>query len=711
MLQRASSAPQLPPRLASVDDERARQLALQNECARLDREDQVIAAQLAATRSAIAAATENGATPAPARRLPRQLTAHVELELRVVGGAWDGHEPGPSETSGVVRCHRDDTLHDIRILAAQQLPWLTQGFIFVRWTEEGRLCKLADEAFTQHADTSLAASQFRARHFVPPEGGLGLLHAVYGRVYYEDERLTEEETKTTEFKSLAEPWRRRGMSTLKVLRERKIDPPAEAYGQSPSQGYTLLEKYMCGFLNSVGGRILFGVDDASRVEMVPLCVEATGNVAGHRDEVPGITNEAKDAVRKLVDATALHLSPPIDSSLYDVAFIPVVSRDDRASEGICSHSTDVDAMHLLAPSTPQRCFVVEVTVQQPGERDRACYFPNENTWCTWQRKTTSTMIQTEQWARAHLTPKNRGWRIVENGGSTGGSNPTLDQCFFLGERAEHFVGRQWFYDHIHRLLCAQQQRRRNPTGDSSTVAVEESADSCSSGVAVCAGEGYGKTALVGNLLRFGGRNNRFVCSKGRRLCVLGYHCCQASDPRSLNSSEFIRSLAVQLAVGYRVPCSLRKGNEKTKNGSGNGDDDIQSRRRLESKAVGQYYSTVLRNDPAIQTALAGDDPEVALEEGILAPLRAFRAADLSNTAAAAMPCVPCVIIIDSIDEGVSQRHCQQQKQTADSGSLLPQQQGKGRWQGDRHVFRPQAGDFPALAKATSPTLEATSVRL
>ena len=40
-----------------------------------------------------------------------------------MGGAWENNEFGPSESPGVLRCHRDDSLHTIRTLAAQQLPW------------------------------------------------------------------------------------------------------------------------------------------------------------------------------------------------------------------------------------------------------------------------------------------------------------------------------------------------------------------------------------------------------------------------------------------------------------------------------------------------------------------------------------------------------------------------------------------------------------
>ena len=507
------------------------------------------------------------------------------------------------------------------------------------------------------------------------------------------------------------------MGALEVLRERKIDPPADAhYAPASGQGYTLLEKYLCGFLNSVGGRILFGVDDASEVEMVPLIAasSATASAAegpGHINEMQnGMVNEAKDAVRKLVDATALRLSPQVDSSLYDVAFIPVVSRDASVSEHSIVDDT-ATAQLLLSPAKLQCCFVIEVTVQQPRDRGRACYFPDEYSWCTWQRKTTSTMIQTEQWARAHLTSQNCGWRTIENG-YPGASTPTIDQTMFLGEKAEHFTGRQWFYDHIHKLLSEQQKQPRVAAGNSQATAgaIAQSGGSYSRGLAVHAGEGYGKTALMGNLLRFGGRDNRFVCSKGKRLCVLGYHCCQAGDPRTLNSTEFIRSLAVQLAVGYKVPRSSGKQTKVSRHSTGGeGENDLRIRRRLESKAVGQYYSTVLREQPAVRAALAGENPEIALEEGILAPLRSYCSPSHSSTTA---PDVPCVIVIDSIDEGAPQRQrqrCRQKSVEAPSAlcstpsSPLLRQQGMGRWQGDKHVYRPEANDFPPLGTAASPT--------
>ena len=101
--------------------------------------------------------------------LPRQASRRVELEVRVVGGAWAGAAEDPPETC-VLRCEPEDSLAAIRELAAHQLPWLREGFTFVRWTAAGRLCRLADDAAVGGS-----AAQFRARHFLPAEGGLGLI--------------------------------------------------------------------------------------------------------------------------------------------------------------------------------------------------------------------------------------------------------------------------------------------------------------------------------------------------------------------------------------------------------------------------------------------------------------------------------------------------------------------------------------------------------
>ena len=64
------------------------------------------------------------------------------------------------------------------------------------------------------------------------------------------------------------------------------------------------------------------------------------------------------------------------------------------------------------------------------------------------RKTTSTMRQTEGWARAHLTTLNTGWRQVD------GTTPVIDQSYYLAEKAEHFHGREWFMRRVQAALEA-----------------------------------------------------------------------------------------------------------------------------------------------------------------------------------------------------------------------------------------------------------------
>lgn len=298
--------------------ERGARAVLEAEARRLEVERCAHAAKLVATERAILRQRQQqqGQPLRSELPLPRQASQNVELELRVVGGAWESDD-APAESGGTLRCYADDSLHTIRHLAATQLPWLGTGYSFVRWGAQGRLCKLNDGPDDAH--------QFCARHFMPYMGGPGpgLLCVVFGRCYCEGEVLTAEETKTSEFKSLVEPQQRQGLGVLAVLKERKVE--------CGGARFTLLEKYMCGFLNSQGGRILFGVSDAGAVEMVPLAgpppscrhasarrLEGGGEAQGGPEEGEAEcarANGVKDAVRKLVDGVALHLSPPVDASL------------------------------------------------------------------------------------------------------------------------------------------------------------------------------------------------------------------------------------------------------------------------------------------------------------------------------------------------------------------------------------------------------------
>ena len=609
-------------RTASAEERSARR-ALERETQRLELERQISDTELAAAQAESAMLRGR---PQPTLVLPRQASQHVELELRVVGGAWESGD-APPESSGTLRCYADDTLHDIRSLAAKQLPWLGTGYSFVRWAQ-GRLCKMSDDPDDAH--------QFRARHFMPRDPldpGPGLLCVVFGRCYFEGEILTAEETKTSEFKSLAEPQRRLGMGVVEVLRERKIEGGSGEAGKSAR--FTLLEKYMCGFLNSQGGRIMFGITDAGGVEMVPL-VGSPGKRRLTREQEHARANEAKDAVRKLVDGTAMYLSPPVDANLYDVAFVPVVSKPSG---------------HELEPEPEQEqeavsggdplCFVVEVTVRQPDELHRACYFPNQTTWLTWQRKTTSTMRQTEGWARAHLTTLNTGWRQVD------GTTPVIDQSYYLAEKAEHFHGREWFMRRVQAAL------------EANTEAAEDDELEGSVGVVIAGSEGAGKTALLGNVLRLGGKAESF---SGARLCLLAHHCCRSGDPRSLEPLEFIRGLAVQLAVGYWVPSGRPKF--------------PPPHRRQECKVLSQYYARCLEQDPSVRAALSSEDPAICLENGVLAPLRAFSGPVPPTVHGVS---IPCVIVVDSIDEG----------------ALVPRTSGAYRAASEPPAWNAKAGAFKA----------------
>ena len=76
---------------------------------------------------------------------------------------------------------------------------------------------------------------------------------------------------------------------------------------------------------------MFGVSDAGNVEMIPLAggllpsCRASGRQSmeqsGAGEDESARANEVKDAVRKLVDGVALHLSPPVDANLVREALL------------------------------------------------------------------------------------------------------------------------------------------------------------------------------------------------------------------------------------------------------------------------------------------------------------------------------------------------------------------------------------------------------
>ena len=107
MLPRASSVPLLLSRSPSlVHSERARRLALQSECERLDREDESIAAELDATRRAIHVEQHGGLGSSggtasdglPAARLPRQTTVPTPFKLNAHTWARIAHRNSKQST-------------------------------------------------------------------------------------------------------------------------------------------------------------------------------------------------------------------------------------------------------------------------------------------------------------------------------------------------------------------------------------------------------------------------------------------------------------------------------------------------------------------------------------------------------------------------------------------------------------------------------------
>ena len=111
-------------RTASAEERRARR-ALERETQRLELERQISDTELAAAQAELAA-TESAVLRGrsqPTLVLPRQASQHVELELRVVGGAWESGA-APPESSGTLRCYADVSCHDIAaIWVAFLLRW------------------------------------------------------------------------------------------------------------------------------------------------------------------------------------------------------------------------------------------------------------------------------------------------------------------------------------------------------------------------------------------------------------------------------------------------------------------------------------------------------------------------------------------------------------------------------------------------------------
>mmetsp|Transcript_13819 Transcript_13819/g.20854 ORF Transcript_13819/g.20854 Transcript_13819/m.20854 type:complete len:407 (+) Transcript_13819:88-1308(+) len=134
----------------------------------------------------------------------------------------------------------------------------------------------------------------------------------------QNEMMIRDEDRSTEFKSLA-----------------KSNAPERAIG-------CLCNKYLCAFLNTSGGEIFFGVRDDGKVAGVPL------------------SKYQRDTVRKELDFYMQSFTPPVDPTLYSIAFLKVYQM-------ACG-----DLLEM-----PDR-YVVRAAVKPPENGACRCYYDSRN---------------------------------------------------------------------------------------------------------------------------------------------------------------------------------------------------------------------------------------------------------------------------------------------------------------------------------------------
>lgn len=135
------------------------------------------------------------------------------------------------------------------------------------------------------------------------------------------EQLADEESDTLEFKTIASA------------------NPAKTIAQQ-------LPKYLIGFLNGKGGRILYGVTDAGIVEGVTL------------------NREARDELQRLIGAAITSITPNFSQAAVKICFCPLISLGMEIEDK----------------------FVIDISV--PSGRPNEMYFTNSGD--TWVRHGTST---------------------------------------------------------------------------------------------------------------------------------------------------------------------------------------------------------------------------------------------------------------------------------------------------------------------------------
>jgi len=106
-------------------------------------------------------------------------------------------------------------------------------------------------------------------------------------------------------------------------------------------------RYVIGFLNQRGGRILFGISDGGLVEGIKI----------RRDQ--------RDEMHRRINATCAELTPAVALREIDINFRPVIG-----------------AAHVL-----EECFVVEIVVPQGPAHEM--YFRREETWVRFGKETRS----------------------------------------------------------------------------------------------------------------------------------------------------------------------------------------------------------------------------------------------------------------------------------------------------------------------------------
>ena len=115
----------------------------------------------------------------------------------------------------------------------------------------------------------------------------------------------------------------------------------------------LVEKNVCAYANSEGGWLYVGVDDSGVVEGLWL------------------DKRKRDELKRRVDSVMHHMSPPIDTQLYHIDFLPVHLALDSAAAAAAASASSSSAVRVIA--LPE-LFVLVVQVLPPSPHSGQVYF-------------------------------------------------------------------------------------------------------------------------------------------------------------------------------------------------------------------------------------------------------------------------------------------------------------------------------------------------